>query len=85
MSTREKLAKAIEANAAHVKFADLARLCEACFGPPVAALEGCFIYKTPWPADPRLAIQEGPGGRSWPQQVRLVLAALRKMRGGRDG
>ncbi|WP_255562040.1 hypothetical protein [Zooshikella harenae] len=39
------------------------------------------MYKTPWPGDPRVNIQEGKGGKAKPYQVRQVLAAIEKLEG----
>mgnify|MGYP003591733518 CR=1 FL=1 len=39
------------------------------------------VYKTPWPGDPRVNIQEGKAGKAKAYQVKQVLAAIARLRG----
>ena len=78
-----KIAK-ITDNARHnpdnVRFADLERLCRHYFGE--ARQSGSYlVFKTPWPGDPRVNIQD-KGGKAKPYQVRQVLAAIERLEHG---
>ncbi len=85
MSVPDKIEKAIEANPKNVKFADLAKLCEFYFGSPRNKGTSHYIYKTPWPGDPRVNIQKDKSGKAKPYQVRQVLAAIKKLKEKEDG
>ena len=63
---------------AGVRFADLRTVCDACFGKPRQSASSHIIYKTPWPGDPRVNIQNDKG-RAKPYQVRQVLLAIDKL------
>lgn len=63
-----------------VSFADLCKVCDAVFG--AARTVGSHrIYRTPWPGDPRVNIQND-GGKAKRYQVRQVLRAVHKRQGG---
>lgn len=70
---------AMRANPANVRFADLAKVCEHFFGSPRQCGGSHRIYKTPWPGDPRVNIQEGSGGKAKVYQVRQVIQAIDRM------
>lgn len=59
------------------RFAYLARVCQENFGNP--RIKGSHhIFKTPWPGDPRINLQEVKGyAKSY--QVEQVIEALRKL------
>jgi len=61
-----------------VRFADLQRVCRHYFGMPRRSGGSHEIYRTPWPGDPRVNIQNDHG-RAKAYQVRQVLAAIRKL------
>ena len=64
----------------NLRFAYLARVCQEYFGNP--RYRGSHqIYKTPWPGDPRINLQENKKdkGKALPYQVKQVIAALRKL------
>ncbi|MBK1692403.1 toxin HicA [Ectothiorhodospira mobilis] len=63
---------------AHVRFADLMKVCEAYFGKPRQHGTSHAIFKTPWAGDPRINIQNAKG-RAKPYQVRQVLIAIEKL------
>ncbi|MFP4079854.1 MAG: toxin HicA [Ectothiorhodospira sp.] len=63
---------------AHVRFADLMKVCEAYFGKPRQHGTSHAIFKTPWAGDPRINIQNAKG-RAKPYQVRQVLLAIEKL------
>lgn len=54
---------------------NLKRVCDHHFGEPRNRGSSHFIYKTPWPGDPRVNIQN-KGGAAKPYQVRQVLSAI---------
>lgn len=72
---------AMRANPAGVRFADLCRVCEHYFGEARQAGTSHRVYRTPWPGDPRVNIQEGKGGKAKAYQVRQVLRAIDKLSG----
>jgi hypothetical protein len=76
--SREDLARQIAINPANVRFADLNKLCKAYFGEPRRTAGSHVIYRTPWPGDPRVNIQNDKG-KAKPYQVRQVLAAIEKL------
>ena len=66
---------------ANVRFADLRKVCVAHFGAPRQAGSSHAVFRTPWPGDPRVNIQNDRG-KAKAYQVRQVLQALDKL-GGR--
>ncbi|HPB71805.1 MAG TPA: toxin HicA [Phycicoccus sp.] len=64
-----------------MRYADLAKVCEHYFGPPRTTRGSHAVYKTPWPGDPRVNIQN-VNGRAKAYQVRQVLAAIDKKEAG---
>ena len=66
-----------------VRFRELARLCDAHIGEPRQAGTSHRVYRTPWPGDPRVNIQDDDG-MAKPYQVRQVLRAIEKLEAQRD-
>jgi hypothetical protein len=64
---------------ANVKFSDLRKLCGQFFGKPRNSGSSHFIFKTPWPGDPRVNIQNDKG-KAKAYQVRQVIAAIDKFK-----
>jgi hypothetical protein len=85
--TLDDIIAAMRENPPGVRFADLRRVCEDRFGPPRQRGSSHLVFKTPWPGDPRVNIQESKGGKAKAYQVRQVLAAIDKLdaRGGEEG
>lgn len=77
MSSVAKILADMRANPRDVRFADLAKVCELYFGPPRATGGSHAVFRTPWPGDPRVNIQNDHG-KAKPYQVRQVLAAIEK-------
>lgn len=77
MADVEKIVNRMRSSPASVRFADLAKVCEHYFGPPRQKSTSHSIYRTPWPGDPRVNIQDDHG-KAKPYQVRQVLAAIAK-------
>jgi len=76
----EKLVSEMRANPRGVKFADLRKVCDHYFGEP--RTKGSHrIYKTPWPGDPRINIQND-NGKAKAYQVKQVLQAIGKIESG---
>ncbi len=64
----------------NVKFHRLLTICGEFFeGPTIKGSHHRF--KTPWPSDPRINLQ-ADGNQAKAYQVRQVIQALRKLRGG---
>jgi hypothetical protein len=64
---------------ANVRFNDLKKVCKAYFGEPRRDGSSHVIFKTPWPDDPRVNIQNARG-KAKPDQVRQVLAAVEQLK-----
>jgi hypothetical protein len=80
MARVEELVAAMRRNPKNVRFADLCRVCGYYFGPPRQQGSSHRVYKTPWPGDPRVNIQN-ERGTAKAYQVRQVLAAIDKLEG----
>ena len=68
---------ALRNNPKGVRFADLVKVCDEYFGEPRQTSGSHRVYRTPWPGDPRVNIQNDKGGAK-PYQVRQVLRAIEK-------
>jgi hypothetical protein len=73
----KKMVDGMRADPADVRFADLDKVCTAYFGKP-RQTGSHRIFKTPWPGDPRVNIQNA-GGKAKAYQVRQVLLAIDKL------
>jgi hypothetical protein len=62
-----------------MRFHDLKKVCETYFGKPRQDGSSHAIFKTPWPGDPRVNIQNAKG-KAKPYQVRQVLAAIEQLK-----
>jgi len=71
----------MKANPNGVRFADLRKVCEYYFGKPRQASSSHCVFRTPWPGDPRVNIQNEKG-KAKSYQVRQVLQALRRLKVG---
>ena len=78
MTDRAAILKVLRDNPKNVRFADLARLCDAYFGEPRQRGTSHRVYRTPWPGDPRVNIQNDKG-KAKPYQVRQVVKAIEKL------
>ncbi|TAN02708.1 MAG: toxin HicA [Rhodanobacteraceae bacterium] len=63
----------------NVGFADLARVCDHCFGRPRQRGTSHRVYRTPWAGDPRVNVQRGAAGMAKAYQVRQVLTAIDRL------
>ena len=66
-----------------IRFRDLCQVCDFYFGVARQTGGSHRVYKTPWPGDPRVNIQEHQG-RAKPYQVRQVLKAIARLEADRD-
>jgi hypothetical protein len=76
----------LERDRKDVRFAHLMRICQEQFGN--ARVKGSHhIFKTPWPGDPRINLQEDESskGKAKPYQVKQVISALRKLQEMAEG
>jgi len=62
-----------------VRFSDLLKVCKEYFGKPRQSASSHVIFKTPWPGDPRVNIQNDKGNAK-AYQVRQVLLAIDKLK-----
>ena len=73
----EKIVSGMRDNPKSVRYEDLNKVCEHYFGPPRTTGGSHAVFRTPWPGDPRVNIQNDKG-KAKPYQVRQVLAAIDK-------
>ena len=74
-----KILRQMQQNPKGVRFMELRKVCEFYFGKPREISSSHCVFKTPWPGDPRVNIQNDKG-KAKPYQVRQVLIALRRLR-----
>ncbi len=80
MASVEKLLEQMRREPANVRYSDLEKVCRAHFGAPRQTGSSHAIYRTPWPGDPRVNIQNAKG-KAKPYQVRQALQAIEKIEG----
>lgn len=68
----------MKANPKGVRFTGLRKICEHYFGKPRQSRSSNCIFKTPWPGDPRVNIQNDKG-KAKSYQVKQVLRAIEKL------
>jgi len=78
MVSIEELVERMRRNPRNVKFADLYKVCEKCFGKPRSKSSSHVIFKTPWQGDPRINIQNDRG-KAKVYQVKQVLRAIERL------
>lgn len=79
MASVEKLLSQMRREPGNVRFRELMKVCEAHFGAPRQSSGSHVLYKTPWPGDPRVNIQDDHG-KAKAYQVRQVLAAIDRLK-----
>jgi len=81
-----KILEKMRSSPAQIRFADLYKVCVAFFGEPRQNASSHAVFKTPWPGDPRVNIQNDKG-KAKPYQVRQVLLAVERLheKGSIDG
>lgn len=79
MGKDDDILAGFKANPQKVKFNELAKICEAYFGKPRQSGTSHMVFKTPWPGDPRVNIQNDKG-KAKVYQVKQVLLAIEKLK-----
>ena len=82
MSELDKILHRMRTAPASVRFDELKKVCEHYFGTARQSGSSHAIFKTPWPGDPRVNIQDDKG-KAKVYQVRQVLKALQKVLEGK--
>ena len=77
MATVADLVAAMRGNQQNVAYRDLRKVCAYYFGEPRQSGSSHAVFKTPWPGDPRVNIQNDKG-KAKAYQVRQVLKAIDK-------
>ena len=78
MAKVENIVAAMRKNPKNIRFQDLCKVCDYYFGEPRQKGSSHRIYRTPWPGDPRVNIQNHKG-MAKAYQVRQVLKAIDKL------
>ena len=79
MASSSKILERMRREPTSVRFSDLLKVCEESFGKPRQSASSHVIFKTPWPGDPRVNIQNDKG-RAKAYQVRQVLLAIDQLK-----
>jgi len=79
MASSQKILEQMRREPTNVRFSDLFKVYEEFFGKPRQSASSHVIFKTPWPGDPRVNIQNDQG-RAKTYQVRQVLLAIDKLK-----
>jgi hypothetical protein len=75
MARVPELVAAMRANPKNVRFVDALRVAREYFGEP--RIKGSHhIFRTPWPGDPRINLQEDKNGKAKKYQVDQLLEAI---------
>jgi hypothetical protein len=78
MSSSKKILNQMRREPNNVRFSDLIKVCEELFGKPRQTGTSHIVFKTPWPGDPRINIQNYKG-KAKAYQVKQVLLAIDKL------
>ena len=78
MTNTAKLLEQMRSEPTNVRFLDLKKICEFYFSKPRQSGSSHAIFKTPWPGDPRVNIQNSKG-KAKPYQVKQVIQAIEKL------
>lgn len=77
MASIEDILAQMRRNPQGIHYNELCKVCDHYFGEPRQTGSRHRIYKTPWPGDPRVNIQND-NGKAKAYQVRQVLKAIDK-------
>jgi hypothetical protein len=80
VSDIEEILAQMKQSPANIRFADLCKVCENCFGKARQESTSHKVFKTPWQGDPRVNIQNDKG-KAKAYQVNQVLKAIGKLEG----
>jgi hypothetical protein len=78
MAHIEKILEMMRREPGNISFNDFKKACVFYFGKPRQIGSSHAIFKTPWPGDPRVNIQNARG-KAKSYQVRQVLEAIEKL------
>lgn len=78
MPSIEDILATMRRNPKGVRFGDLCKVCDHLFGEARQSGSSHRIYKTPWPGDPRVNIQNDKG-MAKAYQVKQVLKAIERL------
>ena len=78
MSSIEEIVAQMVRHPQDVRFSDLCKVCDRYFGAPRRGGTSHRVYRTPWPGDPRVNIQDKKG-KARAYQVRQVLKAIDRL------
>jgi hypothetical protein len=78
MAKDEEIVAKMRRNPRGIRFRDLCKVCDFYFGQARQTGSSHRVYKTPWPGDPRVNIQNA-GGMAKAYQVRQVLKAIDRL------
>ena len=78
MASIEDILAKMRQNPKGIRFIDLAKVCDHFFEKPRKSGTSHRVYKTPWPGDPRVNIQNSRG-KAKAYQVRQVLLAIKRL------
>lgn len=78
MANVATIVEAMRRNPKGIRFNDLKKVCAHYFGTPRQGGTSHCIFRTPWPGDPRVNIQNDKG-KAKPYQVRQVLLAIERL------
>jgi hypothetical protein len=73
----EKLIEEMRRRPQNASYNDLHKVCEHYFGKPRSTGGSHAVFKTPWPGDPRVNVQDD-NGKAKIYQVKQVLKAVEK-------
>lgn len=78
MGQIEEIVAEMRRNPKGIRFRDLRTVCDSLFGKARQAGSSHRVYKTPWPGDPRVNIQNHKG-MAKAYQVKQVLRAIERL------
>jgi hypothetical protein len=83
MASSEKILERMRSEPKNIRFSELLKVCEEHFGKPRQSGGSHVVFKTPWPGDPRVNLQND-NGKAKAYQVRQVLLAIEKLTKGKS-
>lgn len=83
MAEIKEIVARMRQNPKGVRFPDLCAVCDFYFGEPRQKGMSHRVYKTPWPGDPRVNVQNDKGFAK-AYQVKQVLRALEELKASNE-
>ena len=78
MESPDEILQRLRKNPKGIRFDELSRICDRYFGEPRQTGTSHRVYRTPWPGDPRVNIQNDKG-MAKAYQVRQVIRAIERL------